>query len=114
MACVLCECVVHSNQRRRLQAESTRNVLCLLLEYCSDQPQLLQHPGLFVCRPCVRLVESTQKMREDLKQKEVKIKQYIEKLIQKSDNIEGEEFTEELEVSTCTVQKRTASAAELQ
>ena len=115
MACVLCECVIHSNQHQRLRAESTRNVLCVLLEYCNDQPQLLQQPGLFVCCLCVRLVESTQK----IKQKEVKIKHYIKKLIQKyercidSDNIEGEEFSEELEVSTCTVQKCTASAAEL-
>ena len=111
MACILCESVIHSNQRRRLQAESARNVLCFLLEYCSNQPQVLQQPGSFICRPCVKLVECTQKKRKDLKQNEAIIKQYIDKLLQKSDNGDREEFSQE--ESTCAMQKRTASEAEL-
>ena len=119
MVCVLCECAVNSNQRRKLQVESTRNVLCFLLEYCYDQPQLLQQPRLFICRPCVRLVESTQKMREDLKRKELKIKEYMERLLQQYErcidfhSIEGEEFSERLRESIFPAQKRTISAAEL-
>ena len=70
--------VIQANQRQRLQAEYTKNVLYFLLEYCINQPQLLQQPGSFICCPCVGLVKCTQKKREDLKQNEARIKQYID------------------------------------
>ena len=111
MACILCESVIQANQRRRLQVESTKNVLCFLLEYCSNQPQLLQQPGSFICCPCIGLVKCTQKKREDLRQNEARIKQYIDKLIQKSGKRDLEEFSEE--EPTHAVQKCSASVAEL-
>ena len=73
MACFLCNCSVSATQHRRLHADSIKHVLAILMDQCSDSQLLVtifnRHLNAFICRPCVRCIESFQKLLKVLHQK---------------------------------------------
>ena len=55
---------------------------CFMFSFrnCNDQPQIFQLSSLFIYHPCIKLIESIQKIKEDLNRKKFKITEYTERL----------------------------------
>ena len=75
--CSLCQSTLKEKEHRKLHSDSTEHVLPILLEFprvhFSHQrrkPSIFQISEAFLCRPCVRSIETLQKLRADPRDKD--------------------------------------------
>ena len=72
--CSLRQSTLKEKEHRKLHSDSTENVLPILLEFSStlhsSATETIFHSEKFVCRPCVRSIETLQKLRADPQDKD--------------------------------------------
>ena len=83
MACLICLSVLRPDQRRRLDKFSLRSVLLNLIDNDCTISEVFTRPNIFLYRPCVRGIESIERLEKDLIQKKSTIQHQIHMLVKR-------------------------------